>query len=167
METKVSKGPAVFVGSFDPFTLGHKDIVERAAKIFGSVLVGIGKSAGKQNMFDPTERLEMIQEIFAKNALVEVKTFDGLATKFAMDHKASVLVRGVRASGDFSYEINMALTNDTLCPKIATIFLPAKAHLQHISSSLVREVAAAGGDISEFVPAPVKRRMQKKVRSSS
>ncbi len=153
---------AVFVGSFDPFTVGHKDIVERALTIFGKVLIGIGQSASKQNIFSSAERQSMIEEVFCGVGQIEVKTFRGLATQFAKDHGGSVLIRGVRASGDFSYEITMALTNDTLCPSIPTIFLPAKAHLQHISSSLVREVAAAGGDISDFVPAAVKNWVTKK-----
>lgn len=145
---------AVYVGTFDPFTNGHKDIVDRAARIFDQVIVGVGHSQAKGEMhFSPEDRCRMVQDSCGDS--IAVKPFHGLAVDFAREHGAHVLVRGLRTEADYVYEMQMAMMNRSLSSGLETVFIPSRQDLTHISSSLVREVAALGADISGLVPKPV------------
>ena len=146
---------ALCAGTFDPITLGHLDVIERAARIFPRVVIGVAASPGKNPLFLPEERVELVKACTAHLPGVEVETFSGLLVDFAESRNVQVIVRGLRAFSDFEYEFQMALTNRKLKPEIETIFLMPKQDYSYVSSSNVREVAQLGGDISQFVPPPV------------
>jgi pantetheine-phosphate adenylyltransferase len=156
---------ACFIGSFDPPTNGHLDLVARAVRVFGQVVVGVGKNAGKAALFTPVERVALLREALAPlGAAVEVDVCDGLATQFCRGHGMRVLVRGVRNVADFEGEADMAATNRELAPDIDTVlFYPSRANA-HISSRLIREIAAAGGDLSRYLPAHVAQALMQKLK---
>ena len=147
---------ALCAGTFDPITLGHLDVIERAARIFPRVVIGVAASPGKNPLFLPEERVELVKACTAHLPGVEVETFSGLLVDFAESRNVQVIVRGLRAFSDFEYEFQMALTNRKLKSEIETIFLMPKQDYSYVSSSNVREVAQLGGDISQFVPPPVR-----------
>ena len=151
---------AVYPGSFDPFHAGHVAIVERATQIFSRVVVGILENTGKEALFPPHERLEMISELYRDNPLVEVRSFSGLLVNFLAEIDASIIIRGMRAVSDFEYEFQMALMNRRLAPHVETVFLTPKEEYTYLSSRLVREVAALGGDVTGLVPEPVRHRLE-------
>lgn len=151
---------AVYVGSFDPLTLGHQDIIRRAALIFERVTVGIGINPDKRPLFSPEERLQLASEILRPLSNVEVRCFTGLAVEFLQDCGARVMIRGVRTLSDIDTEFTMALANRALAPEIETIFLTASERYTHISSTLIKQVAqfardAAATRLAEFVPQEV------------
>ncbi|MFN7097317.1 MAG: pantetheine-phosphate adenylyltransferase [Gammaproteobacteria bacterium] len=153
---------AVYPGTFDPFTLGHVDLVQRAARLFDKLIVAIAASPGKQPMFTLEERIALGKTLFKSLPQVEVIGFDGLLIDFVVKHHAGVLVRGIRTIGDFDFELQLARMNRHLRPEVETMFiLPSEKYI-HISATLVREIAALGGDISTLVPAIVKSEMDKK-----
>ena len=156
---------AIYPGTFDPITNGHIDVVERAIAMFARVIVLVARNSTKSPMFTDKERVAMIKEVFAGNRRVSVDVFDGLLVNYAREHKASVLVRGLRAVSDFEFEFQMALTNRKLDPTIDTVFLMPHARYTYLNSSIVREVARLGGDVSGFVPTNVRRRLQEKQNS--
>ena len=143
---------AIFPGTFDPLTLGHYDLIKRAAKLFDKLIVLIGKNTGKSPLFSVNERIEMIEDCVSVFGNVEVASYDGLTVDFAGKKGAIVLVRGVRAFSDFEYELQMALMNRRLNSEVETMFLMPKNEYSFINSSLIKSVAKAGGDIKEFVP---------------
>src|SRR6266480_921918 len=152
----------VYPGTFDPFTKGHEDLVRRAAKLFDRVVVGIADSESKRPMFTAPERIAMTREVLADYANVEVMGFSGLLMDFVHSIDASVIVRGLRAVSDFEYEFQMAGMNRNLYPEVETLFLtPAEQYL-FMSSSIVREIASLGGDVSSFVSPPVAARLAAK-----
>ena len=156
---------AVCPGSFDPVTLGHEDIVRRALAFADRVVVAVGHSpqSPKAGMFSVDERVELIRESFAGEPRVEAVAFTGLLVDFARSIDASIVVRGVRTVADFEYEMQMALMNRRLSGDLETVFLaPDPAH-SFVSSTLVRQIATLGGDVSPFVSAPVLRRITAKV----
>ncbi len=157
---------AVYPGTFDPITNGHIDVVQRATELFPKVIVLVARNPAKTPMFSDEERVEMIKEIFRHNKRVSVDVFDGLLVDYARKHRASVLVRGLRAVSDFEYEFQMALTNRKLDSGIDTVFLMPHARYTYLNSSIVREVARLGGDVSAFVPNNVRRRLLEKVKAS-
>ena len=142
---KVSKKIAVYLGSFDPITLGHLDVIERAAAIFDELIIGVGQHPGKAFCFNPDERLKLIEASCKAIPNTQVKTFSGLAVDFCGENKATVIVRGLRTEADYVYEMQMAMINKTLSKNLDTVFIPTKQELCHISSSLVKEVAQLGG----------------------
>lgn len=146
---------AVFPGSFDPFTKGHMDIVERAGKLFDKVVIAAGRSFNKNCLFEDEEKLAIIKSIYQDNPKVEVVSFDGLVVDFARSIGAGFLVRGLRTEADFSYEMPMAITNQKINPDIQTIFLPTNLQFAYVSSSIVKELCHHGADVSAFVPAEV------------
>ncbi len=158
---------AVYPGSFDPFHVGHVAIVDRASQIFPRVIVGILKNAGKDSLFSPEERLEIISEYYKDNDEVEVLSFSGLLINFLDELNASIIIRGMRAVSDFEYEFQMALMNRRLAPHVETVFLTPKEEYTYLSSRLVREVAALGGDVTGLVPDPVKRRLEERYRKAT
>ena len=154
---------ALYAGTFDPLTLGHLDLVERAAEIFRDLVIGIASSTAKDTMFSVEERVAMVREVAQCHANVEVVPFDGLLIDFARRRSLRVLIRGLRAYSDFEYEFQMALTNRKLAPEIETLFMMPKEIHSYVSSSTVREVARLGGDTSEFVPPAVQRELGRKL----
>lgn len=146
---------AVCPGSFDPVTNGHLDIIRRAAKLADRVLVVVMTNAIKNPLFSMDERMEMIRRVTADLPNVEVDAFDGLLADYTRQKGADAIVKGLRATSDFEYEFQMALTNRQLGATAETVFLTTSAEMMFLSSSLVKQVAAYNGDISEFVPAEV------------
>jgi pantetheine-phosphate adenylyltransferase len=153
---------ALCPGSFDPLTLGHQDIIQRALTLADEVVVAVGHQASesKKHLFAVEERLELIREVFAGEPRVVPAVFQGLAMDFARQCGAAVVVRGLRTAADFEYEARMARMNRELAPEIDTVYLAADPRHVFLSASLVREVWALGGDVSRFVAPPVLRRMQ-------
>jgi pantetheine-phosphate adenylyltransferase len=156
---------AIYPGTFDPITYGHIDVVERATELFSKVIVLIARNTSKTPLFTDEERLSMIREVFSGRRDITVDLFDGLLVDYAKQHKATVIVRGLRAMSDFEYEFQMALTNRKLDRTIDTIFLVPHERYTYLNSTIVREVARLGGDVSDFVPRSVRRRLMAKLRS--
>ena len=153
---------ALYPGTFDPITLGHEDIVRRAARMFDQVVVAVASAHHKKTMFTLEERLSMTLEALHDCANVQIQTFDGLVIDFAASFGASTMVRGIRSMTDFDYEFQLAGMNRRLAPKIDTVFLNTLDVYQCISSTLVREVNNLGGDVTQFVSPSVLRFMQAK-----
>lgn len=150
---------AIYPGTFDPITLGHEDIVRRAARLFGQVVVGVAIAHHKKTLFSLQERLDMVQEALADCPNVRVASFQGLVRDFARAQGARVMVRGVRTLTDFDYEFQLAGMNRHLAPEIDTVFLGALDIHQCVSSTLVREITLLGGEVERFVSPGVLRRL--------
>ena len=145
---------AVYPGVFDPVTLGHTDIIRRGAALFDRLIVAVANNPAKQSLFTTDERLAMVREAVGNLKGVAVDSYEGLTVEYVRRHGASVILRGLRQHSDFEYEYQLALTNRTISG-VETVFVMADERVAYISSHLVREVAALGGDISRFVPAHV------------
>ncbi len=154
---------AIYPGSFDPITLGHLDVIERALRLFDEVIVAAAPSEGKQPLFTVTERIELIQASLPGEDRLKVKQLDGLLVDFVKAEEAQVVIRGLRAVSDFEFEFQMALMNRRLAPEVETIFLMPKEDYSYISSRIVKEVARLGGDISGVVSAPVSEALRQKM----
>ena len=150
---------AIYPGSFDPFTLGHLDILERASGIFDRVIVAVLRNPNKTPLFSVDERMEMIRESVDGNERVSVDAFEGLTVEFAQRVGAAAIVRGLRATSDFESEFQMALFNRKLAPGVTTVFLMTSFANVFLSSSLVKEVASHGGDVEFAVPPSVATRL--------
>jgi pantetheine-phosphate adenylyltransferase len=146
---------AAYSGTFDPITYGHYDIIERAAHMFPRLIVAVGLNPSKNPRFNLDERVELIRDVVKKLSNVEVKGFSGLVVDFARDNGVTVLVRGVRTVGDVDYEKQMAVMNRDLYPELDTVMLAPSPEFAHLSSSLVRELAALGAPVEKLVPAAV------------
>jgi pantetheine-phosphate adenylyltransferase len=157
----MQKNIAIYPGTFDPITKGHVDIVERSARLFSKVIVAIGESSKKKAVLSTKERLQLAKKILTKYPNVDVCSFSGLLVDCAQKMGATVIIRGLRAISDFEYEFQMADANRHLNSKIETIFLTPTEQYSYISSSLVREIAEFGGDISSFVHEEVKVALKK------
>lgn len=144
---------AVCPGSFDPVTLGHLDVIKRASVLFGKVIVVVMVNASKKPTFTAEERVDFLKRATADIKNVEIDTYDGLLADYTIMKKATAVVKGLRVMSDFEYEFQMALTNMSLSPGVETIFLPTSIDCMFLSSSMVREVAQHGRDITQFVPA--------------
>jgi pantetheine-phosphate adenylyltransferase len=147
---------AVYAGTFDPVTHGHLDIIRRAAGLYDRLIVATTNNVSKRTLFGLEQRLEFLRLEVGGLPGVEVASFDGLLVNYARSVGARLLIRGLRASSDFEYEFQMALMNRALAPDIETAFMITRPEYMFISSSLIREVAASGGDISNFVPESVR-----------
>ena len=156
---------AVYPGSFDPVTFGHLDIIERSAKIFDEVIIGVLNNSAKNALFTVEERVAMIEDLVRQYPNVTVDSFDGLLVDYAKKKEAAVIIRGLRAVTDFEYEIQIAQTNKVEYPELETIFLTTGLHYSYLSSTIVREFASYGGDISRFVPAEIIPLIQAKYNS--
>ncbi|OGT36961.1 MAG: pantetheine-phosphate adenylyltransferase [Gammaproteobacteria bacterium RIFCSPHIGHO2_12_FULL_37_14] len=152
---------AVYPGTFDPITYGHTDLIERASHIFDRIIIGIATSPNKKPLFSLEERIELVTST-VHNPNVEVLGFDNLLLDFAKQHRANVILRGLRAVADFDYEFQLASMNRFMHPDIETIFLMPAEKYMYISSSLVREIAALKGDVTGFVPGIVVQALHKK-----
>jgi pantetheine-phosphate adenylyltransferase len=146
----------MYPGTFDPITLGHEDLVRRASRLFDKVVVAVAANPGKKPMFDLDERVALAKTVLSEFERVEVTGYDGLTVNFARDNDLQVIVRGLRAISDFEYEFQLANMNRHLTDEVETAFLTPTETYTYISSSLVREIASMGGDISEFVSPKVK-----------
>ncbi len=146
---------AVYSGTFDPLTLGHEDVVRRAAVLFDQVVIAVARAHHKNTLFTLDERLQLAQDALADCPNVTALPFDGLIVDFVKTQGARVIVRGLRSLTDYDYETQMAGMNRHLAPQVDTVFLHTSADVQHISSTLVREIAQLGGDVSALVSAPV------------
>ena len=151
---------AVCPGSFDPLTMGHVDIIERAARLFDRVIVAVLINQEKKPLFSLDERVEIIREVFAAKPNVEVDTFEGLLVDYAQQKHASVIIRGLRAVSDFEFEFQMALMNRHLSPDIETAFMRPAEQYTYISSRLIKEVFGLGGHIEGLVPPLVEQRLR-------
>lgn len=158
---------AICAGTFDPITMGHLDVIERASRIFPRVVIGVATSSGKNPLFSLEERIELVRRSTAHIEGIEVDSFSGLLVNFAESKGVQVIVRGLRAFSDFEYEFQMALTNRKLKPEIETVFLMPKQDYSYVSSSNVREVARLGGDTSMFVPPPVQQALTAQLGNAS
>jgi len=159
----VSPRIAVYPGSFDPITRGHEDLIRRALTFADQVIVAVAVNLAKQPLFTLEERVALIGQAVA-DPKVEVRAFEGLLAEFASRVRAAVIVRGLRAVSDFEYEFQMALMNRNLAPGIETVFLVPAFDLTYLSSSLVREVAQFGGDVSQLVHPAVRQALETKFR---
>lgn len=155
---------AIYPGTFDPVTFGHLDIIERSARIFDELIVGILVNYTKNPLFSVEERVAMIQESVKHLPHVKVLFFEGLLVDFARAQDAQFLVRGLRAVTDFEYELQMTQTNKVVAPDIDTIFLTTSLKYSYLSSSMVKELAAFGADISRFVPETVTQKIRDKYK---
>lgn len=153
---------AICPGSFDPVTYGHLDIIDRAHRLFGDVLVAVGRNSAKNYLFTPDERVAMLTEACGGRDGIQVVELSGLLVDFARLHGCDVIVKGLRFAGDFEFELQMAQMNSKLTG-VETVLLPAAARWATLSSTIIREVASFGGDVSEFVPASVNARIHAKV----
>ena len=155
----------VYPGTFDPFTRGHEDLVRRAARLFGKVVVGVATSTGKMPFFSAEERVGMAREVLRAYPNVKVLAFSGLLMEFVHNRGARVVVRGLRAVSDFEYEFQMAGMNRNLFPEVETLFLTPSEQYTFISATIVREIAKFGGDVSSFVHPIVLAQLKAKVAS--
>ena len=147
---------AIFPGSFDPITLGHVDIIERALPLFDKIIIAVGTNSAKKYMFTLEQRLTWIKEAFKDEPKIQVVTYTGLTVDFAQSSGADFLLRGLRNPADFEFEKAIAQANRQLVPNLETVFLLTSARYAYISSSIVREVYLHGGNFAEFVPASVR-----------
>lgn len=155
-------GIAVYPGSFDPFTSGHKDIVDRALKVFDRLVVAIAVNSEKNSLFSLAERVEMIEEVYSGESRVEVDSFSGLLVDYLRQRQARAVVRGLRAVSDFEYEFQMANMNRKLYPDAETFFLMTGQDHFYVSSRLVKEIASLGGCLTDLVPETVLQRLLKR-----
>ena len=157
---------AIYPGTFDPITLGHQDIIRRAARLFDRVIVGVAGAHHKKTLFTLEERLESVREVvqpYAQFSEITVAPFEGLVRDFAVHHGAIAMVRGVRSVTDFDFESQLAGMNRALAPDVDTVFLTPDARYQYISSTLVRELAKLEGDAAQFVDPLIYTRLQRKL----
>ena len=148
---------AVYPGTFDPITNGHADVAERASRMFHHVVISVAANPAKQPFFPLEERVAFAEAVFAGKPNVSVKSFDALLVDYAREQRAGVILRGLRAVSDFEFEVQLSGMNRRLAPEIETLFISAAQEYGFVSSSLVREIASLGGDVTEFVHPDVKK----------
>jgi pantetheine-phosphate adenylyltransferase len=156
-EQSLTSGHALYPGTFDPPTLGHVSIIKRAARLFGKLTIGVASLSEKNPLLSSEQRINLLKDIFRNDKNIDVKPFAGLLVDFAKAEKAGVIVRGLRNINDFDFEYRMSVTNSHCLPGLETIFLMSDPDTGYISSTLVKQIASQGGDISEFVPEEVVR----------
>jgi pantetheine-phosphate adenylyltransferase len=160
---------AVYTGSFDPITLGHLNVIERASRLVDRLIVGIGINLEKQSLFTPDERVALVRQVTERLGNVDVRTFSGLAVRFVRDCGARVIVRGIRSLTDMEAEFTMTLANRKLDPGIETVFLMADDEFSHVSSSLIQQIPPLAGDeeLSRFVPRELIAAIRAKIAAAS
>ena len=156
---------AVYPGSFDPATYGHLDVIQRACQSFDKVIVGVLHNSSKSPLFSVEERVRILETATKDLPNVEVKAFEGLSVNFARENHAQVIVRGLRAVTDFEYELQMAQTNRVLAPDVDTVFLTTSLEYAYLSSTIMKEVARFGGDLSKFAPKEIRTAVMEKLHS--
>jgi pantetheine-phosphate adenylyltransferase len=157
---------AVYPGSFDPITNGHVDIIRRGLAIFDQILIAVLENPKKRALFSTKERVQMIQEIFADDENIEVKSFHGLLVDFAKTNDSKMIIRGLRAISDFEYEFQMALMNRKLDPEIETLFMMPSVNYSFLSSRLVKEVSMLGGCLKGLVPGEIENKLKGKYKTA-
>ncbi|NUM81149.1 pantetheine-phosphate adenylyltransferase [bacterium] len=157
---------AIYPGTFDPITYGHLDIIGRASALFDKVIVTVAINPKKKPMFSIDERIDLIRSVVQPHPNVECESFDGLLVNFAQEKNATALIRGLRAISDFEYEFQMALVNRKLSEKLVTVFLMPGEKFTYLNSTIVKEVAMFGGDISAFVPPLVEAQVKEKIKKN-
>lgn len=157
---------AVYPGTFDPITRGHEDLVRRASGLFDHVVVAVAVSSGKKPFFTQDERVEMVRQVLAAYANVEVMAFSGLLMEFAQQQNARVILRGLRAVSDFEYEFQMAGMNRSIYPDVETLFLTPSEQYMFISATIVREIALLGGSVEKFVHPLISEQLRMKIESN-
>jgi pantetheine-phosphate adenylyltransferase len=155
---------AIYPGTFDPITLGHEDLIRRAARLFDTVIVAVADSSAKRPFFNPDERVDMARTVLKDVKNVEVVGFSGLLMKFVRQNKARVVIRGLRAVSDFEHEFQLAGMNRGLYPDVETLFLTPGEQFMFVSATIVREISVLGGDVRKFVPPIVARRLKAKIK---
>jgi pantetheine-phosphate adenylyltransferase len=161
--TRMKTSIAIYPGSFDPVTNGHLDLIERGEKMFDHLIVAVLKNAEKEPLFSVAERVEMLREVTQKWDSVEIDVFQGLLVDYARKRGAAVILRGIRAISDYEYELQMALMNRKLEPRLETVFMLPGEPYSYLSAKLVREIAAFGGPLTGLVPPIVEQRLRAKV----
>ena len=156
---------AIYPGSFDPVTYGHIDIMRRSCKIVDELIVGVLSNNAKMPLFSVEERVKMLKEVTKDLDNIRIVPFDGLLVEFASRMNAGLVIRGLRAITDFEYELQMSQTNQKLDPNIETMFLTTSIEYSYLSSTTVREIAAFGGDLTQFVPEAVALELEKKMNT--
>jgi pantetheine-phosphate adenylyltransferase len=167
MSVKHGKVVAIYPGSFDPITSGHLDVIERGSRLCDRLIVSILQNESKSPLFSVEERIQMLREVTSPWKNVEVDSFGGLLAGYALRRGARVIIRGIRAISDYEYELQMALMNRRLQPKVETIFLLAGEQFSFISSKLVKEVISLGGNITGLVPPTVEKRLRERLETPS
>jgi len=157
---------AIYPGSFDPFTNGHMDIVQRGLEIFDTVIIAAASNSGKNSLFSVEERIDMITELVADNPRLLVETFDGLLVDYVVAKEARVILRGLRAVTDFEFEFRLAQMNHVVCKEVETLFMMTSPACAYLSSSIVKEVGRLNGDIRSFVPPLVADRLYEKFKEN-
>jgi pantetheine-phosphate adenylyltransferase len=160
----LSQRVAVYTGTFDPVHFGHLDIISRGSHLFDHVIVGVGVNPEKAPCFSAEERVALLETVVRPYPNVSVQTFDGLAVHFVRRAGARIMLRGLRTTSDMEYEFDMSLTNLALDTDLETIFLMAKAEYSHVSSTLLRQIAEFGGDLTKFLPTEVKAALEAKYK---
>jgi pantetheine-phosphate adenylyltransferase len=154
---------AIYPGSFDPFTNGHKNVIERGVKVFDEVVIAVAHNTSKKTIFTLEERVEILKEIFKDRADVRVDYFEGLLVDYAKRMGTNIVLRGMRTVSDFEYELQMALANKSLSQELETVFMVTDSEFSHVSSSVIREVVSLGGSARKMVPAIVEKRLKEKL----
>ncbi|MBR3968840.1 MAG: pantetheine-phosphate adenylyltransferase [Clostridia bacterium] len=163
----MSERIAVCPGSFDPITMGHLDIITRAAAMFDKLIVVVMNNDKKHYTFSPAKRKEMIEKCVSNLPNVQVDVYDGLLAEYAAKQNACAIIKGLRAMSDFEYEFQMALTNKKLNPNVETLFLTTSAQNMYLSSSMVKQIAGMGGDVSDFLPEVIYDDVLKRISSQN
>lgn len=153
---------AIYAGSFDPFTKGHQNVIDRGLRVFDKIIVALAHNVSKNTIFSLDDRVEIIEEIYKDRDNIVVDSFEGLLVDYSKKIGTSVLLRGMRSVSDFEYELQMALANKTLYSEIETIFIVTDSKYSHISSSLIREIVSLGGSVKKMVPGVVERRLKER-----
>lgn len=164
MPNSLSPRVAVYTGTFDPPHLGHLDIIARGSRLFDHLIVGVGNNPDKKTLFSTEERVELVKAVTSDFPNVTVSEMTGLSVQFVRAAGARIMLRGLRTLSDMEYEFTMSLMNLNLDPGIETVFLMAKEEFSHVSSSLLRQIAALGGDLSKFLPEAVKKPLIERAR---
>ncbi|MEE2975431.1 MAG: pantetheine-phosphate adenylyltransferase [Thermodesulfobacteriota bacterium] len=158
------KKSVIYPGSFDPFTYGHMNIIERASGLFDEVIIAVAVNSSKNSILTINQRVETIKKVFNRSKKIKVDKFEGLLVHYAKKKKVNTILRGMRTVQDFEYELQMATSNNKLDSKVETIFMVADAKYSHISSSLIKDIIKLGGDASAFVPKIVERELKKELK---
>lgn len=166
MISLLSARTVVYTGTYDPIHRGHLDVIDRCSRLFDKLIVGVGINPDKSTLFGIDERVELIQSVTKQYRNVEVKKFEGLTVQFVRECGARIMIRGLRTLSDMEYEFTMSLMNLNLDPEIETVFLMANEEFSHVSSSLLRQIAKLGGDLTKFLPDPVKQALIVKAKAN-